>query len=45
MLFGVSALQEGLTSYFEDVSVSVVECPDLTQEPFCLASAGMLDIV
>jgi len=26
---------------FEDVEVSVVECPDLTQEPFNLASKGL----
>ncbi|CAH1170418.1 unnamed protein product [Phaedon cochleariae] len=34
-------LNEGLKSNFAEVSVEVVECPDLTQEPFTLASKGL----
>jgi len=36
-----SALKKGLSLNFEDVEVSVVECPDLTQEPYNLASKGL----
>ena len=39
--FYVSFLFQGLSLNFEDVDVSVVECPDLTQEPFNLASKGL----
>jgi hypothetical protein len=34
-------LEEGLKQNFENVSVSVVECPDLTQEPYSLAEKGL----
>ncbi|XP_054256988.1 ester hydrolase C11orf54 homolog [Macrosteles quadrilineatus] len=35
------ALQKGLTSYFESVEVEVVDCPDLTSAPYCLAAPGL----
>lgn len=34
-------LNDGLAKYFEHASVSVVECPDLTQAPFHLAASGL----
>ncbi|XP_072040997.1 ester hydrolase C11orf54-like [Amphiura filiformis] len=34
-------LQDGLGENFESVSVNVVDCPDLTQEPFTLAASGI----
>ncbi|XP_078081114.1 ester hydrolase C11orf54 homolog isoform X3 [Mustelus asterias] len=34
-------LQDGLKRNFADVHVSVVDCPDFTQEPFCFAAAGL----
>lgn len=34
-------LGKGLTKNFTNVSVSVVDCPDLTQPPFHLAAAGI----
>uniref|UniRef100_A0A1B6MUE0 DUF1907 domain-containing protein n=1 Tax=Graphocephala atropunctata TaxID=36148 RepID=A0A1B6MUE0_9HEMI len=37
----VRTLQDGLPSYFHSVSVSCVECPDLTAEPFCLVAPGL----
>lgn len=33
-------LEVGLKKNFSDVSVSVVDCPDLTKSPFNLAAAG-----
>lgn len=36
----ISALNEGLKSNFNEVSAEVVDCPDLTQQPFTLASKG-----
>ena len=36
-----SVLADGLSENFEEVSVSVVDCPDLTEKPFMLASRGM----
>jgi len=36
-----SVLQKGLAENFDNVEVSVVECPDLTQAPFNLASKGL----
>lgn len=36
-----STLQEGLGECFEQVEVSVVECPDLQFEPFHLAHSGL----
>uniref|UniRef100_A0A1B6KUZ4 DUF1907 domain-containing protein n=1 Tax=Graphocephala atropunctata TaxID=36148 RepID=A0A1B6KUZ4_9HEMI len=35
------ALKVGLSENFETVEVSVVDCPDLTQKPFSLASQGL----
>ncbi|XP_078034350.1 ester hydrolase C11orf54 homolog [Augochlora pura] len=34
-------LTEGLTKNFSEVKVEVVDCPDLTQEPFTLAASGL----
>ncbi|KZC06360.1 PREDICTED: ester hydrolase C11orf54 homolog [Dufourea novaeangliae] len=34
-------LKEGLARNFFDVQVEVVDCPDLTQEPFTLAAPGL----
>ncbi|XP_062887873.1 ester hydrolase C11orf54 homolog isoform X2 [Mobula hypostoma] len=34
-------LQDGLKKNFAEVQVSVVDCPDLTQEPFTFAAAGL----
>ncbi|XP_017761361.1 PREDICTED: ester hydrolase C11orf54 homolog [Eufriesea mexicana] len=34
-------LKEGLVKNFLDVEVEVVDCPDLTQEPFTLAAPGL----
>ncbi|CAH0554431.1 unnamed protein product [Brassicogethes aeneus] len=34
-------LNEGLKSNFQDVKVDVVDCPDLTQQPFTLADKGL----
>ncbi|KAK9497034.1 hypothetical protein O3M35_012824 [Rhynocoris fuscipes] len=34
-------LQSGLKNYFETVEVDVVNCPDLTKEPFNLAYPGL----
>ncbi|CAO1302734.1 unnamed protein product [Diamesa tonsa] len=36
-----SVLQNGLKSNFKEVKVEVVDCPDLTQAPFHLASPGL----
>ena len=36
-----AAIEQGLSSNFESVSVSVVECPDLTESPFRLADSGI----
>ena len=33
-------LEEGLKENYSEVSVSIVECPDLTEEPFGLAAKG-----
>lgn len=35
-----AALQKGLSKNYEQVEVSVVDCPDLTQKPFSLAASG-----
>ena len=37
----VGILQSGLTTNFADVSVKIVECPDLTAAPFGLAAPGI----
>jgi len=37
----VEVLQNGLKSSFAEVSVTEVDCPDLTQEPFHLAGLGI----
>uniref|UniRef100_A0A2P2I8E8 Ester hydrolase C11orf54 homolog n=1 Tax=Hirondellea gigas TaxID=1518452 RepID=A0A2P2I8E8_9CRUS len=34
-------LQDGLSRNFETVKVEVVDCPDLTQSPFCLSGRGL----
>jgi len=34
-------LQKGLSQHFQDVDVSVVQCPDLKQKPFNLAHNGL----
>ncbi|XP_076657027.1 ester hydrolase C11orf54 homolog isoform X2 [Halictus rubicundus] len=34
-------ITEGLTKNFSEVQVEVVDCPDLTQEPFMLAAPGL----
>lgn len=36
-----SVLRDGLGKYFEETTVSVTECPDLTQAPFHLAAPGL----
>ena len=36
----VKVLQDGLKQNFSEVSVKVVECPDLTQKPWGLAAKG-----
>ncbi|KAK3084495.1 hypothetical protein FSP39_014377 [Pinctada imbricata] len=36
-----SILSGGLQNTFSDVSVNIVECPDLTQDPFMLTSPGL----
>ncbi|XP_038058677.1 ester hydrolase C11orf54-like isoform X1 [Patiria miniata] len=36
-----TVLEDGLKSYFASVSVSVVDCPDLSQQPFTLAAPGL----
>uniref|UniRef100_X2BCX1 DUF1907 domain-containing protein n=1 Tax=Capitella teleta TaxID=283909 RepID=X2BCX1_CAPTE len=36
-----SVLQDGLSRNFGQVEVSVVDCPNLTQEPFGLACEGL----
>jgi len=37
----LTALNKNLTKFFEKVSVSVSDCPDLTQEPYNLATEGI----
>lgn len=39
--FAFIALSSGLNGKFSEVSVTVVECPDLTAAPFYLASSGL----
>ncbi|KAK2158026.1 hypothetical protein LSH36_178g00031 [Paralvinella palmiformis] len=34
-------LKDGLSKNFSEVSVSVVDCPDLTKDPFMLAEKGL----
>lgn len=34
-------LKQGLVKNFEKVEVEIVDCPDLTQEPFTLAASGL----
>jgi len=34
-------LEKGLKENYSEVSVSIVECPDLTEEPFGLAAKGI----
>lgn len=38
----VSVLEKGLKKNFREVDVDVVDCPDLTQQPFTLANKGIL---
>jgi len=40
MCFVHLVLQSGLSDEFTDVSVTVVDCPDLTCSPYLLASKG-----
>lgn len=35
-----TALKVGLSSNFQNVDVTVIDCPDLTQKPFSLAGVG-----
>lgn len=35
-----TVLTEGLTKNFTEAKVEIVDCPDLTQEPFTLAAPG-----
>uniref|UniRef100_A0A8D8RYZ0 Ester hydrolase C11orf54 homolog n=1 Tax=Cacopsylla melanoneura TaxID=428564 RepID=A0A8D8RYZ0_9HEMI len=37
----IQVLNDGLGQYFKEVSVSFPDCPDLTQSPFNLTSAGL----
>lgn len=37
----VPVLQEGLKSYFEEVKVELVACPDFTQKPYKIAVSGL----
>ncbi|XP_041377004.1 ester hydrolase C11orf54 homolog [Gigantopelta aegis] len=37
----LNVLQDGLEKNFSSISVSVVDCPDLTKEPFFLSSPGI----
>jgi hypothetical protein len=39
-VFFIAVLGSGLTSNFETVVVEIVDCPDLTKEPFTLACKG-----
>lgn len=39
-----AVLEDGLKTNFREVSVGVVDCPDLTQQPWGLAAAGTLII-
>ena len=39
-VFCLLVLQSGLSEEFNDVTVSVVDCPDLTCSPYSLASKG-----
>lgn len=39
-LFFIIVLQKGLKENFADAQVSVVDCPDLTQEPFNFPAKG-----
>ena len=41
----VSVLQKSLSKDFKYVEVAVVQCPDLTQEPYNLAKPGIVIIV
>lgn len=41
-LLFIIVLQKGLKENFADVQVSVVDCPDLTQEPFNFPAKGNL---
>ena len=40
-----AVLEKGLKENYSEVSVSIVECPDLTEEPFGLAAKGTLFFV
>ncbi len=41
-LLFIPVLQEGLATNFQEASVDVVDCPDLTQSPWTLAAPGEL---
>ena len=38
--FFIAVLGSGLFSNFEMVEIEIVDCPDLTKEPFTLACKG-----
>lgn len=37
----VTVFQDGLGTYFTDVKVELVDCPDFTQRPYKIAVAGL----
>jgi len=39
-LFFIAVLSTGLSSNFHTVEIEIVDCPDLTKEPFTLACKG-----
>lgn len=38
-------LKEGLIKNFANVEVEIVDCPDLTQEPFALSAPGKINYI
>ena len=36
-----SKIEDGMAKNFEEISVTVVNCPNLKEEPFCLAETGL----
>lgn len=41
-MFVVAVFFKALKENFEEAEVEVVDCPDLTEEPFTLAAPGMI---
>lgn len=37
----VQVLQDGLKSYFAEVKVELVDCPDFSQKPYKIAVGGL----